>query len=217
MNRFITVKGIGKVSAKPDLIELELTLSRKNMDYNKTMKVSTEAINTLQEAVMSLGFEKKDLKTSDFRVNTSYESVQDSRNNYKQVFDGFVCTHSLKLEFDFDMKKLSDVLSTFAECSAKPEFSVNFSIKDKAAVSEALLVNASNNARQKAEILAKASGVTLGQIITIDYNWGELHLYSPTNFVLFDEIKPQGARMSMDMEPEDIDVSDTVTFVWEIV
>lgn len=59
MNRFITVKGIGKVCAKPDLIELELNLPRKNMDYNKTMKASTEAIIILQEAVMSLGFEKR--------------------------------------------------------------------------------------------------------------------------------------------------------------
>lgn len=216
MNRFITVKGIGKVCAKPDLIELELNLPRKNMDYNKTMKASTEAIIILQEAVMSLGFEKKDLKTRDFSVKTSYKSVQDSRINYKKVFDGFVCTHSLKLEFDFDMKKLFDVLSTFAECPAKPEFSVNFSIKDKDAVSEALLVNASQSAKEKAEILAKASGVTLGQIITIDYNWGELHLYSPTNFAIFNENTHQGGRMSMDMEPDDIDVSDAVTFVWSI-
>ena len=26
------------------------------------------------------------------------------------------------------------------------------------------------------------SGVTLGELVSIDYNWGELHLYSPTHY-----------------------------------
>lgn len=52
----------------------------------------------------------------------------------------------------------------------------------------------------------------------IDYNWGELHLYSPTHY----EIDPpcmaraSAAPTAMDIEPDDIDVSDSVTFVWEI-
>lgn len=52
----------------------------------------------------------------------------------------------------------------------------------------------------------------------IDYNWDELHLYSPTHY----EIDPpcmaraSAAPTAMDIEPDDIDVSDSVTFVWEI-
>lgn len=55
-------------------------------------------------------------------------------------------------------------------------------MKDKEAVDAALLDSACANAKAKAEILTKASGVTLGELVSIDYNWGELHLYSPTHY-----------------------------------
>lgn len=70
----------------------------------------------------------------------------------------------------------------------------------------------------KAEILTKASGVTLGELVSIDYNWGELHLYSPTRYEMEADclMKVSAAPTAMDIEPDDIDVSDSVTFVWEI-
>lgn len=52
----------------------------------------------------------------------------------------------------------------------------------------------------------------------IDYNWGELHLYSPTRYEMEADclMKISAAPTTMDIEPDDIDVSDSVTFVWEI-
>lgn len=52
----------------------------------------------------------------------------------------------------------------------------------------------------------------------IDYNWGELHLYSPTRYEMEADclMKISAAPTAMDIEPDDIDVSDSVTFVWEI-
>ena len=50
-------------------------------------------------------------------------------------------------------------------------------MKNPARVSEELLINATENARAKAEILCKASGSTLGQLLNIDYNWGELNVF----------------------------------------
>lgn len=52
----------------------------------------------------------------------------------------------------------------------------------------------------------------------IDYNWGELHLYAPTRYEMEADclMKISVAPTAMDIEPDDIDVSDSVTFVWEI-
>ena len=59
---------------------------------------------------------------------------------------------------------------------------MQFTVKDEEAVDAALLDSACANAKAKAEILTKASGVTLGELVSIDYNWGELHLHSPTRY-----------------------------------
>ena len=86
-------------------------------------------------------------------------------------------------------------------------------------MNDALLREATINAKKKAELLCEASGVTLGQLLTIDYNWGELNIYSDTRYDMAEDCLmalPTSAT-SIDIEPDDIDVRDTATFVWEII
>lgn len=217
MNRTITVKGMGKVNAKPDLAILTVNLEAKEMEYEAAIVSAAKKINNLQDSIKGVGFQKSDLKTTKFEVSPQFENVRDKINSYKLVFDGYVVIHSLKLEFDLDMKKMSEVLTALSNCGANPEFTIAFSVKDKTAVNESLLINATENAKAKAAILAKASGVKLGQIISIDYNWGELYLYSHTQYNSPDMMMVSEDAPSIDIEPEDIDVSDSVTLVWEII
>lgn len=217
MNRMITVKGTGKVSVKPDLIVITMNLESQQRDYDKTMELAAESVKVLQDAIQSVGFDKKDLKTTYFNIKTHYESYRDKNNNYKSKFDGYICEQGIKLEFDFDTVVLSKVLTAIANATTDPQLNIQFSVKDQAAVSEDLLISATENAKRKAGILAKASNVTLGDLINIDYNWGELHLFSQTSFALEEKCMSYMAlSYAPDIEPDDIDVSDTVSFVWEI-
>ena len=217
MNRIITVKGTGNISVKPDLIVITMNLESQQYDYDKTMLKAAESVKALQEAIQSVGFDKKDLKTTSFNIRTHYESYRDKNNDYKTKFNGYICQQGTSLEFAFDTSVMSKVLNSIAKAPIDPQLNIKFSVKDKAAVSEELLVNATENAKQKAEILAKAAGVKLGNLISIDYNWGELHLYSQTSYdVMEDKCISMSESYSPEIEPDDIDVSDTVSFAWEI-
>ena len=215
-NREIVVKGIGKAAAAPDLIVLAMNLEVTEQNYEKTMRRGAETLDALRAAITSAGHDGKELKTTAFNINTKYESYKEN-DAWKQRFVGYTCTHGLKLEFDLDMSKLSATLGAIAGCDADPDFNIKFSIKDPSAVSEQLLENAVENAKWKATVLAKAAGVKLGAIQRIDYNWSEVHLYSPTDYQLSDAMVCEAAApMSMDIEPEDINVIDTATVVWVI-
>lgn len=114
---------------------------------------------------------------------------------------------------------LAKVISSIANCGAQPEISIAFTVKAPERISEKLLINATENAKTKAEILCKASGSTLGQLLNSDYNWGELNVYSRTSYDVEDCIQPLMAMSKCaapEIEPDDIDVSDTVAFTWEI-
>ena len=213
MTRTITIKGVGKLSLKPDQVVVSLTLNATDKNYDKTMDTATKHLEQLRGALVGIGFTKDDLKTTNFNVNTEYESERDKNGNYKRIFIGYSVTHQLKLEFDFDSQRLSRTLGAIAGCIAEPELNVQFTVKDKKSVNAALLENACVNAKAKAGILAKASGVTLGDLISIDYNWGELHLFSQTQYDMEDDCMRMA---SVEIEPDDIDISDSVTFVWEI-
>ena len=214
--RTITVKGIGAVSVKPDLIVLRLSMETAEYEYDAAMKAAAEKIDFLNKALEAAGFEKKSAKTADFRVRADYDRLNDGKGNYTSVFMGYKCRHELKIEFDFDTKRLAKALSEISKCIAKPEISIDFTVKDSSAVIGELLKAAAKNAREKAEILCAASGAKLGELLSIDYNWGELHLYSATDYDVEGKCMMPGAADDMDIEPEEIKARDTATFAWEI-
>ena len=218
MPRTITVKGMGNVKTAPDYVVVSMNLETQAMEYEETMERAAQQIDYLNTSLEAVGFEKKSVKTTNFNVRTAYESVKDKNGNYKSVFNGYVCSHRLKVEFDFDTKRLAQTLSAISQSLAKPELSIAFTVKDPSAVNKELLKSATINAREKAEVLCEASDVELGDLLTIDYNWGELNIVSRTDYMLEERVMsmPMKAMADMDIEPDDIDVSDTATFVWEI-
>ena len=219
MNRTITVKGVGSASARPDYITISMTIESVRKDYNRSMEDAARRIGKLQDAVVCSGYQKEDLKTISFDVDTRYENIHDRQGNYKREFSGYAVIYRLKLSFDMDSKQLAKVIGAISESGAAPELSIAFTVKDPAKVSEALLINAAENAKAKAEILCKASGSELGQLLSIDYSWDELNVISGTRYAMEDGIQPlmaKGGFNAPDIEPDDIDVSDTVTFTWEI-
>ena len=81
----ITVKGMGKVSVKPDLIVISMNLETKDKDYEQTMNLASEKINMLSKALQNVGFKKDDIKTCHFNIRTNYESERDGKGIYKSV------------------------------------------------------------------------------------------------------------------------------------
>lgn len=220
MDRTITVKGTGKLKVAPDRIEVSMTLRSKDKDYAAAMEASVKQQDRLRRALGEIGFAPEDLKTNNFNVRTEYESERDKNGMFRQVFAGYVCEHTLGLRFPFDTDRLSKVLAALSECLAEPELYISFTVKDKDALSDALLKSAAENARSRAEVLASASGVELGRLMTIDYSWGNPSFVSPTRVFTNAKMATRGgaeAAMDMDISAEDIELSEDATFVWEIV
>ena len=217
MTRTITVKGIGKVSAKSDYVVLSMSLQAHHMNYEKTMDEATEQFEQLKKSLVSVGFDEESIKTKSFDVRIDQKRVEDKNGNYKYVFNGYIVSHTLKVEFDFDSKMLSYALNAVATCLANPQLTIAFTVKNATAINEMMLRSATVNAKRKAEILCEASNVKMGQLLSIDYNWGELNIYSKTRYDMDEDCMPMVSMSKLiDIEPDDIDVSDTATFVWEI-
>lgn len=216
--RSITVKGTGRLSVKPDLIVVSMTLETKDSEYEKTMETAAEKIELLNKSLEEIGFEKESVKTTNFNVSTDYESVRDTNGVYKSVLKGYVCSHNLKVEFDFDTKKLAKTLSAISRCLATPEFSVSFTVKDPTALNGELLKSAARNAREKAEILCSASGARLGELTNIEYNQVDINVYSPTEYRLESSRMMKAEALSnIEIEPDDVTVNDSAAFTWEIL
>lgn len=219
MERTIRVTGKGQISVKPDMIRLMLTLEDKRENYEETLEQSTVQVEMLKDCFEKLGFERTDLKTLNFNVDTEYESYQDRDKSWKRRFMGYKFVHNMKIEFDADNKRLGQVLYALVHAPVQPEFRINYTIKDTEKAKNQLIGKAVADSKEKARVLTEAAGVKLGDIITIDYSWGEItFLAEPMarNMSLAEECCMAGDSYDIDIEPDDIDVSDTVTVVWQI-
>ncbi len=216
----VTVKGIGRVSAPVDTVELSFRLWAKDKNYDAALEAAAEKVDALERALEKAGFSKEDYQTAGFHVNTEYESVQNKNGVYQTVFSGYNCSYDQLLRFDFDTERLGVALAAVAESKAQPELNVNFTVKEPEKLEEALLQSAAENAKKRAEVLCRASGVKMGELQRIDYEFGHLNFRSETMMTMEDCAVPAlgAAKRSMaaNLRPKDIELQETAVFMWEI-
>lgn len=216
MERTVVVKGVGTASVKPDLIEISMRVSSVYEEYNAAVEAANKRIAMLQNAVVKSGFAKEELKTLSFDVSAGYDNVPDERGVYRRAFAGYRCAYDLKLSFDMDAGRLAETLTAISGSGADAELSIRFTVKDPESVSAQILKSATENARQKAEILCAASGVKLGALLRIDYDWADVNIVSESKYSMVERgISAAGAVP--EFVPEDIRSRDSAAFIWEIM
>lgn len=218
MDRSVSVIGEAEISASPDTVVLSLTLVTQGDDYSRTSENAADKANRLGNAVMTAGFDETELKTSELSVDTVYRNVRDESGNYQSVFDGYRYRQRLLLKFPTDMPRLALVLSEIGSCGVEPEVRISFTVEDVASVKSRLLTACAENAREKAETLCLVLGVKLGKVISIRCGADEPALMSGTDLSVENGVMPLMARASFgeSVVPENIRVSESVSFVFEI-
>ena len=218
MTRTIRVTGKGTINVSPDTTVLTIKTDCFSSDYETLIQNASFELERLKETIAKQGFKKEDLKTKDFDINTEYSSVKDKKGNYKSVFSGYRYRRKMKLSFPKDNERLGKLMQALSTCGIDPDLSLNFIVSDTESTKNLLLEKAVEDGYIKAEALSRGAGVKLGQLLSIDYSWGVIHLeteyidLSAEKCYCFSEGIPD-----FDVEPEDVSASDTVTLVYEII
>jgi len=208
---YIKIKGVGRIKRAPDTIVLSLDIEEKDACYSDAVEGAAKQLRIMQGNLATVGFKKQDLKTNDFTINPDYEDFRDENGNYTRHFLGYKVNQSLSLSFPLDMETLNKVMSVLAMCVVNPEVRIGFTISDEDGIKKELLKSATQDAIEKANILCEASNVKLGRLLSIDYSWKELCFESTEKYEVF-----EAHSAEFDMQPDDIKISDTVEFIWEL-
>lgn len=215
MQKVITVRGQANVKVKPDYVIVLINLETRNMAYSESMAEAARRVESLKEALKRVGVDTEDLRTTNFHVDTDWEWLKDEKGNCKEhVFRGYEVHQDLKIGFDFYRKRLIGILAAIAQSNVDPEFRVQFTVKDTSAVRDELFAKASANARKIADGLCRGVGKKLGDVLNINYSWQEIEIYSEAGRYC-NCIGTTGS--APDINPDDLDASDSVVFTWELV
>ncbi len=220
MEKTIKVTGKGNLAIKPDQILLKLQLTEVEETYEKAIQASAINVNEVKDILENIGFDRKELRTSFFNIDSEYESYRDDRGNYKSKFIGYRYKQDLNYKFDIDNKLLGKVLYALSKSNCNAKINIVYTIKDTEKAKNDLLKNAIEDSKMKALILTESAGVSLGEIINIDYSWNTIEFYSnpfgSRDLIMYDKCCSSEGSIDVDIEPEDINVNDNVTIIWSI-
>jgi uncharacterized protein YggE len=166
--RTITMSGQGTEQAAPDTATLSAGVSSEAPTAAAALAANTARMQGVFSALKKLGIADKDMQTANFLV--SPQSVND--NNQPPHITGYRVSNQVRVRLE-DVSGLGAALDALVSAGANQVNSVQFSIRDSAALMAAARADAVANAKAKAEIYAKAAGVSLGPILSITENGSE--------------------------------------------
>ncbi len=221
MDKTIKITGVGRISKAPDLTVVRLHITRTMPTYTEALEATAEDVRILKDSLEEAGLERKTIKTTSFEVETDYDSYYDKDHNYHRTFKGYSYVQNFRIEFGVDNKLLGKALFNISHLPIDPEITIRYEIKDIQAAKDELLANAVKDATKKANIIADAAGVTIDGVVDINYSWSTMEFYSrDMNFTYCKKAmaspKAKEDTYDVDIEPEDIEKSDSVTIIFAI-
>jgi uncharacterized protein YggE len=208
--RLLKVQGKGRVSTEPDMVTLSFDVESKARDYEESVRNLNLRTDDLRGSMSASGLDRARLKTTSFsvRVETQYKDGQ-------HMFAGYIASHRLQIEIPMDKTLLNTVLRHIAQGHSGAEIRLEFSVEDRDALRKKVLAQAVQAAKENAETLAKAAGVTLGKLIQMDYGWAEVRIYD-REASMFCGGPDAMLAYDAEIEPEDVAAEDSVTLAFEI-
>lgn len=159
--RSISVSGTAKEDVVPDQAVLSVSLVNRDKVLAEAKKQNDALAEKLVAIIRKFDIPKEKVTTSGLYINPEY--------NYpdgKQQFVGYMVNRSLRITID-KIDNQEKILSALVDAKIDQVGGVEFQLSDPEAREGALRVKAFENAKAKAEALAKAAGSKLGAAITI--------------------------------------------------
>ncbi len=161
----ITVLGEARFEEKSQIASFTAGVTAINDDKEMAVSEVNQTIGEIISVVKTFGIADEDIQTRSLSVHQVQESfIEDEAKRLE--LGQWRANNTIEVTLR-DVDKASTLADLLSESGATNVYGPNFSIDDTQESEVVLLEEAINNAREKAEKIAKSSGGKLGKIITI--------------------------------------------------
>ncbi|MFA5932381.1 MAG: SIMPL domain-containing protein [Candidatus Paceibacterota bacterium] len=225
----ISFSGHGEVQAVPDIANVYFTISKDG----KTVKEAQDAVAVIEKKALDVlkakGVDDKDIKTENASFNPKYEYRQSvcppipmgagsvSAPSYycpggKQVLLGYTASESITVKIR-NTDNVGDIMQGLGTTGASDLNGPNFAIDKEDALKAQARKLAIDEAKQKAEVLAKDLGVRLGKITSFNESGNYPMMYAKT--AMMDSVGASAPAPAVIPKGQNTITSD-VTITYEI-
>lgn len=167
----ISVSGEGEVFAVPDIAEVSFSARVEAKTMAEAQREVTSRMNTAIDFIKTSGVADKDVKTTGYSAYPKYEPALGGpcSTQYcpprKQVLSGYEVVHTVLVKVR-DTEKVGAILDGIGKLKVTDISGPNFSIDDDTILTAEARKKAIDDAKTKADVLAKDLGVKLVRIVS---------------------------------------------------
>ena len=200
----ITVSGEATTSAAPDLAHIDAGVANDAKTAKEASDANNAAMGKVLLALKGAGIAEKDYQTSRLSLQPQYGQ---NKSTGASPVVGFRASNRVTVKIR-DVTKVANVIDVLVGAGANDIGGIHFSVTQASKHLDEAREKAIADARRKAEIYAKAAGVTLGEPISISEEGG------PTPVFRSKVAAPMAAGAQV--APGEETLSVTVSVSWAI-
>lgn len=154
------VSGTGKATAVPNTATISFGVTKQAATVPDAQTQTNNAISTILNGLKSQGIAEQDIKTTNYSVNPNYQEGQ--------TISGYTVTQNIQVKVE-PLDKVNTVLNIVTQQGANLVGQVSFGFDDKTQqkLEDEARSQAVQNAKEKAQSLASAAGIHLGNVINV--------------------------------------------------
>jgi len=160
----ISVTGEATVSVAPDLAQIDGGVTSEAKTAREASDANNAAMGKVLLALKGAGIEEKDFQTS--RLSLQPQSAPNPSRPGPPAIVGYRASNRVTVRLH-DVTKVAGVIDTLVAAGANDIGGINFMVANASKLLDDARAQAVADARRKAEIYAKAAGVTLGVPLSI--------------------------------------------------
>lgn len=163
---FFQADGTGKAAGIPDIAKISFGVTKNSVTVSEAQNQVNSNINNILKSLKDLSIEEKDIKTTNYSVYPNY--------NYSETRQQ-ITGHTVTQNIDVEIKKIDKVNKAVDAITANGgnlvgQIIFDFDKETRRKLEDKARKEAVDQAREKAQSLANASGITLGKIINVEEN-----------------------------------------------
>ena len=206
----VAVSGGATVQSEPDKATVTLGVNTQADTPEDALSENAAIANEVMKALKADGVAEEDIQTTDVRLD---KRTQDRGTPKEQSF--YVAENQLTVTIS-DLENVGTIIGDAVDAGANDVRGVEFGLESSTASKSRALAQAVENARIKAETLAKAAGVELGPVVRIDEQRYDVNNYRVGNaYMSLDAAMPAAAPMPISGGQVETSVDVDVVFELE--
>jgi uncharacterized protein YggE len=203
--RTITVSSTATVKVPPDEAVVDLGVHSESPDSAAAFAQNAKDMQAVLDALRAAGIADKDLQTTNVSLRTRVEDR--GKPNEQQVF---VASNTVQVTIR-DLSSVGSLIDAAVGAGADSVNDIRFQLANPNTIRTDALSQAVAGARTKADALARAAGTEVVRVVTIDEQNYRAPVYRAALPAALNAAAPTPV-----VPPDSLQVSETISVVWEI-